>query len=362
MSDIDDIIAARIAEYRSEQDAQQDAMIAAQAALIADMQSQIDALKALHAGEPSPAPVPVPAPTPTPVPTPVPAPSGDLVVGDFEILSCNLFEDGDQPGLQPVRPPGLRYAPMIYQQHFQVIMGRYDPVTPEGIASAVANLKDLRDGVWKADWPGVLIDIESWAFFPYASGATLRKNLKLYADACKKLADATGQPVGLYNVAPAGGIVAWTQVGAGTSPAGKARLQAIRDANDIAAEEIIPHVQFLAPQLYTYYDSPTQVGHQQHMDTWKLFAQGTIAEARRIAPDLPCLPVIWHEFHNGGMYKDYRKVPEDYWRMELQTIKAEGADGAIWWGGYDLANKYNQPLTPFADSAVAWKVVQEFMP
>lgn len=318
-------------------DLEHDEQLAAMAALIGDMQAQIDGL-----GGPQVDPVEPPAPPVDPVDPP--EQSSDLIVGDFEVLSANLFDDGDEPGLQPIKVPGLRYVPVIYQQHFTgAALDKYEKLTDAAIRNAVANDKILREGIWQADWPGIMIDLENWRFMPTAFGETLRRSLRLYADVCKRMADVTGRPVGCYNVAPGGGIVAWTQIGdmdengVPKSPAGRARLAQIQAGNDIAAEELVPHVAYVAPQLYTYYSSPNSVVDQSvFIPQWQRFARGTIAEAHRIAPDLPCLPVLWHEMHNGGQYGDFRNVPEDYWRTEWETIKEAGADGGFWWGGYNM--------------------------
>lgn len=307
-----------------QRDLDHDQALASLSALIADLQAQVNAL----GGD-----------VPPPVDPPVdPGPIDALTRGTFEPISTNLFDDGQKLGLQPARFDDMRWAPMVYQQHFGDLSGN---VTAEGIRSAVANEQAMRDeNGWAADWPGIIIDLENRHVFPFATGDTLRRNLRFFADACKKMADATGKPVGLYNIVPGGGIVAWTQVGDGASPAGKIRLQQIQEANDIAAEEVIPHVQFLAPQLYTYYSHANPaINASTFIPQWQRFARGTIAEARRIAPHLPILPVLWHEMHTGGMYKDLRDVPVDYWRAQWETVAAEGVPGAFWWGGYNLLKK-----------------------
>lgn len=83
----------------------------------------------------------------------------------------------------------------------------------------------------------------------------------------------------------------------------------------------------LYPSLYTFYDD--QPG-------WVKYADGNIAEARRLSPTKPIAPFLWPEYHNSNQTLQFQYVGDTYWRLQLETV-ANRTNAVVIWGGWDFA-------------------------
>lgn len=107
-------------------------------------------------------------------------------------------------------------------------------------------------------------------------------------------------------------------------PKRSSKYKTWQDENTMAGM-LNPHVDFLAPSLYTFYNRPAE---------WQTYARAQISEARRIS-DKPVYAFLWPRFHDQGKKKQPPAIPSDFWRLQLDTM-AEIADGVILWGGWNF--------------------------
>lgn len=84
---------------------------------------------------------------------------------------------------------------------------------------------------------------------------------------------------------------------------------------------------FMFPSLYTFYDKPL---------SWVMYADGNIAETRRIAPTKRIAPFLWMDYHNSNQTLQYQYVGDTYWRLQLETV-ANRTNDVVIWGGWDFA-------------------------
>lgn len=104
--------------------------------------------------------------------------------------------------------------------------------------------------------------------------------------------------------------------------------------NNIQA--IIDNVDICFPGLYTFYGSlPEEVA------AWHTYARENIAEAQRLAKGKPIYPFIWPQFDGGPLAGQL--IPAFYWRMQLEALKGFGCQGAVLWGGNQVAWNNNSP-------------------
>ena len=100
-------------------------------------------------------------------------------------------------------------------------------------------------------------------------------------------------------------------------------------SNDFLAP-LIAETGALYPSLYTFYND--RAG-------WVKYAKANIAEAKRIGGGKPVYPFIWPRYHESGdMGQIY--IDDEFWKLQLQTVKAAGADGVIIWGGCTRARTW----------------------
>lgn len=105
---------------------------------------------------------------------------------------------------------------------------------------------------------------------------------------------------------------------------------------------LLPHVTCLFPSLYTFYDD---------QDGWEVYARANVAESRRLAPNYPCYPVIWPQYHSSNATLSGQLIAGDYWRRQLNVLH-EIADGIVLWGGWQVE---------WDDQAPWWVETQAFI-
>lgn len=118
-----------------------------------------------------------------------------------------------------------------------------------------------------------------------------------------------------------------------------------RDNNRVAP--LAKGVDALFPSLYTFY--PDQ-------DGWVKRSTALICEARRLSTK-PVYVFLWPDYHGNGRYVNTRNIPADYWRLQLETARAQ-ADGIVIWGGWDFEANGKQSWNP---DAPWWNETKKFM-
>ncbi len=225
--------------------------------------------------------------------------------------------------------------------------------TMAGFRNAANSIRQQIDGFWFATEALTVIDIERWHLWPWTSGQQHLDSVRLYAESARLFKATTGLPVCHYAVLPSAGL--WHSVGATTDAAKRAELEY---NTDLVAAQVLPHVDALCPSLYTYYDADTISARNAAINQWRTFATETIRQARRVAPDKPVYAFLWPHFHNGGTYNDFRELPAEYWRAQLELM-LELADGVILWGGANVAA--GQGRLPWNPNSAWWQVTQEVL-
>lgn len=98
----------------------------------------------------------------------------------------------------------------------------------------------------------------------------------------------------------------------------------------------------LFPSLYTFYDD---------IESWKIYAERNIEEARRYSGGKLVYPFILLKYHDSNATLKNLYVPPKDFQEQLHTIY-KLADGVVLWGGY---------LEQWDGNATWWKVVSEFI-
>lgn len=159
----------------------------------------------------------------------------------------------------------------------------------------------------------LVIDIEHWAIdIRHASKTevkdTIRKTIQI-VDWMKN--EVPTLAIGIYPFPPITDY--WT-------PAAKVfGMGAWQEANEFL-RPIAERVDFLAPEIYTYYDD---------RDGWLRFATASLAQSLRYGR--PVTPIVWPRYHNGNDKLKYQLVPGDFWRLQLKTVRESGVNGLILW-------------------------------
>ena len=203
------------------------------------------------------------------------------------------------------------------------------------------------------------LDFEEWQRWPWNRESDSGP-LPLTTDSARKWGEtarrwraalnASGQGAqkfGFYDVGPAGEY--WITVKEKSDPKRFARW---RTVNDIVAEQVNAHVDFVAPSCYTFYDAGSV-----DRERWVQSTIAIIKEARRVSGGKPVYPFIWPQFHDSSNKKG-QYLDREFWRLQLDTVLAH-ADGAILWGGWDIL-KTNRPYA-WADDAAWWRETQDWL-
>ncbi|MCY2954341.1 MAG: hypothetical protein NTU53_20615 [Planctomycetota bacterium] len=131
------------------------------------------------------------------------------------------------------------------------------------------------------------------------------------------------------------------------------QYQAWQQANDFL-KPLADKVDVLFPSLYTFYD-------QTHVNDWVRYAKGNIEEAHRYGK--PAYPFLFMEYDPGTTLIG-QQIPEDYWRVQLQTLRTY-AEGLVIWGGahYSLVGDpavSQGVIVPWDENAPWWIATKQF--
>ena len=108
-------------------------------------------------------------------------------------------------------------------------------------------------------------------------------------------------------------------------------------------------VDILFPSIYTFYTDSAQ-----DQSRYLQYGMAQISEAKRLAPDKPCIPFLWPQFHSGDDQFKGRPVPAKYFRRQLDMCR-EHADGVVIW---TLSSTKNTPFTNIPDW---WGALTDFL-
>jgi hypothetical protein len=109
------------------------------------------------------------------------------------------------------------------------------------------------------------------------------------------------------------------------------RFQEWRAANAHLAP-LIRKIDYLFPSLYTNYEQfDSDTGTAEH--GWRNSAEAILAEAKTYGK--PVYPFVWPQFHEGAGKRAYEYLPIDFWKKELEFVRANADGVVLWaWGGY----------------------------
>ncbi len=247
----------------------------------------------------------------------------------FKVFDATLYAnkpDISQYGLLPIT--------VVYPDSFgrEWYRNNNQEVPARAVVQAVAN------EVQRKNSP-VVLDIEHWRV--WGEKRVIQENLKKYITLLQWMKDAApALMIGYYGLPPLRN--SWApQLGATSG-----EYQGWMWGND-QLRPLAERVDALYPSLYTLH---------RDRETWKKFAAAQISEARRYGNGKKIYVFLWPQYHELSKVSAGTYLPEDYWRLQLQTAM-ELADGIVIWGGWGN----NHRPAPWDDNAPWWKVTKEFL-
>jgi Hyaluronidase len=255
----------------------------------------------------------------TTAPPPVaPAPQAKFMV--FDALLYKSKPNLAQFGLTPI---SVEYPGVLWPKTSPDMQNVPDATVVQKLAAGASQSAGM-----------AVVDIEQWAVT--GDPVTIAQSVSKYQQTMQMFKqDAPSVQFGYYATAP---IRDYWSVMAGPQSAAYKGWQKQNDAVAPIAEQ----ADALFPSLYTFYADPAG---------WQKYAIANIAEARRIAPGKPVYVFLWPQYDasTGAQGGDY--LPDDYWKMELETAK-QYADGIVIWGGW---------TETWDNNASWWLETQQFM-
>ncbi|MEM8875584.1 MAG: hypothetical protein AAGD32_15165 [Planctomycetota bacterium] len=89
-------------------------------------------------------------------------------------------------------------------------------------------------------------------------------------------------------------------------------------SNDYLAP-LARQVDVIYPSLYTFSDDPQE---------WQWYAEESIKQAERFGK--PVIPFLWNRYHQSNQDLKWQTIDGDFWRLQLDTVRANAAGVAIW--------------------------------
>lgn len=249
----------------------------------------------------------------------------------FTVFDGTLYKNKPDLSLLGVKP-----IKIIYGHEFWEPGQNMDPLPTK------ARVREVASSAQALEVPAV-IDIEHWLTSPTVhkvSAATAQESVAKYATVLSWFRDAApGQPVGLYGIVPM--IDYWRAI---ERPSSALHLEWVADGE--RALSLVGLVDALFPSLYTFYVD--QKG-------WVAYATAQLIEARRLAAGKPVYVFLWPQYHNSNAIVGEHYLPDEYWKLELDTVR-KYADGVVLWGGW----AGNGPAM-WDDKAGWWTVTKRFL-
>lgn len=247
----------------------------------------------------------------------------------FPVFDATLYSKKPDLSAYGLSPITVVYAQQFGPQWFKQI----DLLPSSELVTSVAREAKLKGHP-------VVVDIEHWPL--KGSPGIVQDSLRKYMTVLQWFRGAAPElSPGYYGVPPLRDY--WRAIKNQTSQ----EYRSWKDEND-KIHSLADAVDIFYPSLYTFY--PDQ-------DGWRKYAIAQIEEARRYGSGKPVYVFLWPQYHESNRILGGRYLPEDYWRLELETAK-QYADGIVIWGGWDL--KSNRQAK-WDDNAPWWTVTKEFM-
>lgn len=98
-------------------------------------------------------------------------------------------------------------------------------------------------------------------------------------------------------------------------------LQRWKDANSFL-QPIADAADVLCPSIYAFY---------QDRESWVRYAKANLEEAKRLAKGKPVYAYLWPKYHNSNKDDGKKFIEAEFWRLQLETVRASGVAGLIIW-------------------------------
>lgn len=247
----------------------------------------------------------------------------------FQVFDATLYRDKPDLGRQGLAPIEILYASAFWPD-----------TRSAGAMDALPDERTVRRRAREAralDRP-VVIDIEHWPLD--GADERMRGYLAKYITVLQwTRSEAPGLNIGYFELLP---MVAYGWALAAPGSRDHQRWQ----HENARRGALAPFVDAVYPHLYTYYPDRR---------AWTRYAEANLREARRYGK--PVYAFLWPQYSERNAELGQRYLPEDFWRLQLETVR-DLADGIVIWGGWDGAG--GAPAA-WDESAPWWRVTREFM-
>lgn len=289
---------------------------------------------------PSAATAPTPAPAPSEAPSAaantepaapiVEEPSADAVPvpsKPFVTWNGTLYRETPASILEREDFPRIH---IVYTAHIWQVEGQDRTFAPEDRIRELA--RSIPPGTT------VCFDIEHWHMDP-SDPVQAQQELDQFLSILRWTREENPDlKLGFY------GKPTWVDPHVAQMPPSHPRWEQTKIANDFR-KPLAEAVDAYFPWMYTPYDV-------SESGKWQTMAAAAIAETRRVGGyDKPIYPFMWFQYHQWAGSKALHNLEEDYWRLQIETVR-ELADGMIVWGGYRM--RWN-------DKARWWRVIQPYL-
>ncbi len=236
---------------------------------------------------------------------------GSAAIQKPYIGSSLLFE-----GSESLSRIGIQRIPIIYESSI------FDTSAPEPNYSRMHERIAAEIDENKPKF--ICLDIERWHLYT-KNGSAIKENFVRYKELYAKVSSAfPGVKFGFYGISPH--LDYWSLAKETTSPIRIANWK----AKSLQAASAISDCKVLFVPLYTFYDN---------QEDWTRFASHRIDLAVEIARGRDVFFLLWPNFHEGGQYKDNRKVPIKFWEAQLDFCISRNANVMLWGGWNGTTNR-----------------------
>ena len=248
---------------------------------------------------------------------------------DFKVFDGTLYRDKPDMRRYGLTPIDILYAARFWTDAHS--LAAMDALPDEGTVRSVA-----REAA--AAGAPVVVDIEHWRLS--GDDALMRANLAKYITVLQWLRDeAPGLNLGYFGRLPMAAY-AWAL---GSPYGGDYRRWQVENTR---RAPLAVFVDAVYPPLYTYSDQRR---------AWVRYATANLREARRYGR--PVYAFLWPQYSEKSGKLALQFLPPDFWRLQLETVRAH-ADGVVIWGGWDDTRKGPADWDP---AAPWWRVTREFL-
>jgi len=182
----------------------------------------------------------------------------------------------------------------------------------------------------------VCLDVEHWQLG--GSSDESERNIKNYIELVRRLHGLRKDlRLGYYGVAPVRDY--WrAKAGLGSPKYIKWQFENRRLVTLVEAVDVV------FPSIYTFY---------RDRDGWKQAAISQMKAARSYGK--PVYVFLWPQYHDSNRLFGGHYIGNDYWRLQLDTVR-QYADGVVIWGGWGDGGPKS-----WDEQASWWKITREFL-